>query len=120
MYIDDKLIDQIAQQAASSPRLRMHYDLRDSEEDSSQRILNVLQVGTIMNIHRHTNSSETVIVLRGHIIERLYNESNMVIAEFDLDPKNGNYGMQVPKNVLHNFEVLEPSAIISFKDGKFE
>ena len=82
-------------------------------------MLNVLEVGTILPIHRHHTSSETVVLLRGHIIERFYDDSGVVIESYDLNPLEGRYGVQVPAHVWHNFEVLEPSAIFEAKDGPY-
>lgn len=119
MYVDDELIGQVAKEAQKSPRLRMHYDFRDSEEEGAQRMMNVMEVGTVLTIHRHLNSSETVILLRGHIIERFYDDNGSITAEYDLCPREGRYGVQVPKGVWHNFEVLEPSALFEAKDGRY-
>ena len=74
MKLDKVLIEKIAKEAAASPRLRMHYDLRDSAEENSQRMLNVLLPGTQVPIHRHKNSSELVVCLQGSCIERIYDE----------------------------------------------
>ena len=67
MLIDDRLLDELMKEAAESPRLRMNRDMRNSPEDKSQRMLNALEIGTIMPIHRHRNSSETQVLLRGRI-----------------------------------------------------
>ena len=74
MKLDKKLFAEIADQAAASPRLRMHYDLRDSADENGQRMMNVLLPGTKSAIHRHTNTSEVVICIQGSCIERLYDE----------------------------------------------
>lgn len=119
MFIDDNLLNQVQESARQSARLRMHFDLRNSPIDLSQRMLNVLEVGTKLPIHRHHTSSETVILLRGHIIERFYDNNGKVIATYDLNLKEGRYGVQVPVHVWHNFEVIEPSAIFEAKDGAY-
>lgn len=72
MIIDKQLFDSLSAQAKVNPRLRQNYDLRNSENDNSQRMLNALEPGTVMPIHRHRNSSETVVIVRGSLIERFY------------------------------------------------
>lgn len=74
MKLDKQLFEQIAAKAAQSPRLRMHYDLRDSEDEDGQRMLDVLLPGTKSSIHRHTDTSEVVVCIYGSAIERFYNE----------------------------------------------
>lgn len=83
MKLDKQLFDSVAKLAAESPRLRMNYDLRDSEEEDGQRMLNVLLPGTKSAIHRHTDTSEVVVCIYGSAIERFYddegNETEMVV-----------------------------------------
>lgn len=67
MIIDKQLLDDLTRRAQDSPRLRMNMDLRNSPEDQSQRMLNALEPGTVMPIHRHLASSETVALLRGKV-----------------------------------------------------
>lgn len=117
MIIDDALLDKVRVLAQQSIRKRMHYDLRNTENDQSQRMLNVLEVGTVLPIHRHHKSTETVFLIKGHIVERFYDDAGRVIAEYDLNPVEGRYGVDVPNHVWHNFEVLEPSVIFETKDG---
>lgn len=83
MKLDKQLFDSVAKLAAESPRLRMNYDLRDSENEDGQRMLNVLLPGTKSAIHRHTDTSEVVVCIYGSAIERFYddegNETEMVV-----------------------------------------
>lgn len=69
MIITNEILDELSAQAKASPRLRMNMDLRNSSEDHSQRMLNALEPGTVMSIHRHINSSETCVCARGHFVE---------------------------------------------------
>lgn len=117
MIVDDSFLDRVRCQAQLSERKRMHYDLRNTEEDQSQRMLNILEVGTVLPIHRHHLSTETVFLVRGHIIERFYDDNGAIIAEYDLNPREGRYGVNVPNHVWHNFTVIEPSVIFEAKDG---
>jgi len=133
MIVDQKLIDQLFEQAAENPRKRVNYDMRTSPEDGSQRMLNALLPGTEVPIHRHPNSNENVILITGKMYEILYEEEPLVNGEgvmihgsrlrekdrLYLCPAEGRYGCQVPKGVWHTVEVLEPSVIYEAKDGKY-
>lgn len=82
MLLDTELLDKLSAQAKASPRQRMNYDLRNSSDDQSQRMLNALEPGTVMPIHRHRGSSETVVVLRGKVKWLYYDENGKVIDTF--------------------------------------
>ena len=82
MLIDTALLDEITAQAKASPRLRKNFDLRNTPEDHSQRMLNAMEPGTMMPVHRHRNSSETVVVLRGSVKWIYYNDQGEVIDTF--------------------------------------
>jgi cupin fold WbuC family metalloprotein len=117
MLIDDKLLDGIRVLAKGSPRLRMNYDLRNSEADGSQRMLNALEMGTVIPIHRHHDTSETQILLRGVIDVLIYDDEGSEVKRIRLDHKKGAYGVQVGKNEWHSLEVIEPAVIFEAKDG---
>ena len=136
-----QFLDGLLQQAKESPRLRQNYDLRNSSEDTSQRMLNALQPGTQVPIHKHETTAETVICLRGKLEEIIYEEvveyikdndaksfdggdmmrkvSYRETARYLLSPTEGNYGMQIPPNTWHSINVIEPSIIFEAKDGKY-
>ncbi len=119
--IDDALLDELQQEAQTSPRLRMNRDMRTSSEDSSQRMLNALEVGTVLPIHRHKNTSEAQILLRGKIDVMFYDEEGKETERFHLDPRQGRYGVNVPKGIWHSLKVLEPgSCIFEAKDGHYQ
>lgn len=86
MIIDKQLLDTLSSQAKNNPRLRQNYDLRNSENDNSQRMLNALEPGTVMPIHRHRNSSESICMVRGKMIMRLYDDNGNVTDEFVMAP----------------------------------
>ena len=119
MTIDRQLIEQLLAEAAASPRLRKNYDLRDTEDDQSQRMLNALMPGTILPIHRHTDSSETVMLLCGCMDEVFYDDNCCEIARHHLDPRQGLYGLQIPKGMWHTLEVFEPTVILETKNGSY-
>lgn len=121
MIIDNQLLDTLSSQAKASPRLRMNYDLRNSEKDNSQRMLNALEPGTVMPIHRHRNTSETVVIVRGSLIERFYDEEGNVTEEVLMVPGGENPVVQVEKGRWHNLECLETGTVLfEAKDGAWE
>lgn len=121
MLIDQALLDNLSAQAKASTRLRMNFDLRNSPEDQSQRMLNALEPGTVMPIHRHRNSSETVTVLRGKVKWIYYNDRGEVADTFLVAPGSGLVGLSVPMGQWHSLECLEPGTVIlECKDGSWE
>ena len=119
MTIDRQLIEQLLAEAATSARLRKNYDLRDTETDQSQRMLNALIPGTELPIHRHTDSSETVMLLCGCMDEVFFDDNRFEIARHHLDPKQGLFGLQIPKGMWHTIEVFEPTIILETKNGTY-
>jgi cupin fold WbuC family metalloprotein len=120
MQIDDKLLDELLAEAARSPRLRMNRDLRNTPADQSQRMLNALLPGTVLPIHRHEETSETVVIMRGKMDEVFYDgEHGSEIARFTLDVRLGHYGMSIPRGMWHSVEVHEPTVIVEMKDGPY-
>ena len=119
MIINDELLDKIKSEAETSPRLRMNMDLRNSGDDKSQRMLNVLQPGTVVPIHRHRTTSETAMIVRGKLFIVFYDDLGGQTERYLLDSAIGNYGVQIPKGQWHTVEVIEPSVIIEFKDGPY-
>ena len=121
MNIDKQLLDTLTAQAKASPRLRMNYDLRNSPEDQSQRMLNALEPGTVLPIHRHRNSSETVAILRGRAVQWLYDEEGNVVEKVLLEVGGDIPAMNVERGQWHRLECLESgTVIVEFKDGAYE
>lgn len=120
MLIDNTLLDALAREAQASPRLRMNRDLRNSPEDGSQRMLNALEKGTEVPVHRHRNTSETQLLLRGKIDVMFYDESGSETARIRLDRDEGRYGVDIPAGVWHSLEVIDPAVIFESKDGRYE
>ena len=119
MEINKDLLDNLFEQAKGNPRLRQNLDLRTSSADTSQRMLNALLPGTVVPIHRHPQSTESVFLLCGKIVEVICDENGNEIERIHLDPSVGNYGCVVPQGAWHTVEVLEPSVIYEAKDGKY-
>ena len=139
MKLDKTLLDNLLVQAAESPRLRMNLDLRTSEADGSQRMLNALLPGSVLPIHRHTKTTETLVLLRGRMEEIFFEEGT--VSEWDGDSRckdlcrrrvlretsrvlleaGGDVqGFSIPVGQWHTVNVLEPTVILECKDGKYE
>ena len=113
-------MDDLSAQAKENPRLRQAFDLRTTPNDSSQRILNAVEPGTILPIHRHRGSTETIIVLRGKVVQHYYNDAGEKTASFELAPNSAQVGMSVPVGQWHALESLaEGSVIFECKDGAY-
>ena len=118
MVVNQALMDELTAQAKVSPRLRMNKDLRDSSEDKSQRMLNALEPGSPVPIHRHRKSSETVVCLRGHLQEIYYNEAGEVTERIDLAPNSDCVALNIPLGQWHTVEVLESGTVIKGTGGR--
>ena len=144
MEINKELLDNLFEQAKENPRLRQNLDLRTSSADTSQRMLNALLPGTVVPIHRHEDTTETVVCLCGKMDEVIYEEvvtydkaapdtmpmgmdaqdvthkmEYREVQRIRLCPAEGKYGCQVPKGAWHTVEVIEPSVIFEAKDGAY-
>lgn len=144
MEFDKDFLGKLFEQATENPRLRQNFDLRTSTADKSQRMLNALLPGTVVPIHRHPNSTETVICLCGKLDEVIYEEvvsyertsseafqqsmdaqgiarkvKYREVQRIHLCPAQAKYGCQMPKGAWHTVEVIEPSVIFEAKDGKY-
>ena len=121
MKITQALLDDLTAQAQASPRLRMNYDLRNSAEDGSQRMLNALEPGTPLPIHRHTESSETVVCLRGRLQEVFYSDAGEVTEVIELAPCSDCVALNIPIGQWHTVRALESGTVIlECKDGPYE
>ena len=136
--INKELLDSLFEQAKVSERKRMNYDLRTSAEDTSQRMLNALLPGTVVPIHRHEDTTETVVCLKGRLEEIIYEEvveysreetsrteevvrkvSFKEVSRHLICPAEGLYGVQIPAGAWHTIHVIEPSVIFEAKDGGY-
>ena len=137
--INKELMEELLTKAETNERKRMNFDLRTTPDDNSQRMLNALMPGTVVPIHRHPMSNETVICLSGKLVEVIYEEDDFTkdfpmgmdaqdvpsgrrfkeSARYMLDPSVGNFGCVVPAGAWHTVEALEPSVIFEAKDGKY-
>lgn len=121
MVIDELLLDVLKEKAKANPRHRMHYDLRDSEEDGSMRMLNAIEPETVIPIHRHADTSEDVIVLRGEAIEVLFDSDGREVERYRMAAGSDCMACHVPKGVFHTCKSLKSGTVIfEFKNGKYD
>jgi len=119
MIITEQILDNLTEQAKASPRLRMNYDLRNSADDKSQRMLNALEPDTIMPIHRHRSTSETVVCIRGHFEEYFYDEKGNLTETIDMVP--GGVVLNIEAGQWHSLKSLESGTVLlEIKDGAYE
>ena len=134
LIIDNKLLDTLFTKANDNPRFRLNYDLRTSVDDQSQRMLNALLPGSEVVIHRHPNSSESVVCLCGRMDVVVYDEVVTYVQDgedkkqkvsyneterISLAPVEGKFGCSIPKGAWHTVEVFEPSVIFEAKDRAY-
>ena len=116
MIIDKTILDSLTAQAQASPRLRMNLDLRTTPEDNSQRMLNAIEPETVMPIHRHRSSSETVVCVRGHFEEYFYDDDGRLTDTVDMYP--GGPVINIPPGQWHSLKSLESGTVLlECKDG---
>lgn len=121
MIIDKQLLDELTEKAKVNPRHRMHYDLRDSEEEGSMRMLNAIEPETVIPVHRHAETSEDVIVLRGEAVEVLYDSDGREVERYHLAAGSECVACHVPKGVYHTCKSLRGGTVIfEFKNGKYD
>ena len=131
MLINTQLLDNLTAQAKESPRLRMNLDLRNSADDSSQRMLNAIEPGSVVPVHRHPKTSETVVLLRGRAVQELYGDDGECVASIELcacgdarlEPGMADAvcAMNIPAGQWHTLRALESGTVIlEMKDGAYE
>ena len=122
MKITQALLDDLTEKAKASPRLRMNFDLRNSAEDQSQRMLNAMEPGTVMPIHRHRHTSETMVILRGRLIEEFYDELERTCTDaIEMCPCGPVVALNIPAGQWHSLRVIESGTVLlEMKDGPYE
>lgn len=120
MIIDEHLLNTVSMQAKESSRLRMNYNFHESLEDKCHRMLNAVEPGTVVEIHRHPTKDETFVLLRGRVVVNTYNDDGTIQESIELNPAEGRYGVNIPKGIWHNLEAIEPDSVIfECKEGPF-
>ncbi len=122
MKITQALLDELTAKAKESPRLRMNLDLRDSAENTSQRMLNAIEPGSPLPIHRHQKTSETVVCLRGRLVVEFYDDLERICTErIELSPGGPIVALNIPAGQWHTVQALESGTVIlEMKNGKYE
>ena len=122
MKIDNHLLDRLTAEAQASPRLRMNMDLRNSASDSSQRMLNAIEPGSVVPIHRHQKTSETFVVLRGKVVEEFYDElERNCFATYKVSAGGPICALNIPAGTWHTLRAIESGTVIlEMKDGAYE
>lgn len=122
MKITQAILDDLTAKAKASPRLRMNMDLRNSADDQSQRMLNAIEPGSPLPIHRHKHTSETVVCLRGRLVWEYYDELERICTEtIELTPNGKTVALNIPAGQWHTVRALESgSVILEMKNGAYE
>ena len=122
MVVSQAVSDELTAQAKASPRLRMNMDLRNGPEDGSQRMLNAIEPGSPLPIHRHKYTSETIVCVRGRVVEEFYDELERICTDrIELTPGGPDFLVNVPAGQWHTVRALESgSVLLEMKDGKYE
>ncbi len=122
MKITQAILDDLTEQAKASPRLRMNLDLRDSAEDTSQRMLNAIEPGSPLPIRRHQKTSETVACLRGRLVEEYYDDLERTCTErIELSPNGPIMALNIPAGQGHTVQAVESGTVIlEMKNGAYE
>ena len=122
MKITQAILDDLTAKAKASPRLRMNLDLRNSNEDTSQRMLNAIEPGSSLPIHRHRDTSETVVCLRGRLVEEFYDDLERTCTDrIELSPNGPVVALNIPAGQWHTVHALESGTVIlEMKNGKYE
>lgn len=118
--INKELLDSVSEKAKVSPRLRMNYNFHKSLDEKCHRFLNAVEPGTIVPVHKHPTKDETFVILRGKVKVTTHSDDGAVIDSVLLCPDNGQYGVNIPKDVWHTLESLEAGSVIfECKEGPF-
>lgn len=121
MLIDKQLLDKVSKEARNSPRRRMNFNLHETLDARVQRLLNALEPGTELPVHRHPHTDESYILLKGKLRVLFYDDKKELTHAFELDPEKGKYGIHIPAGQWHTLEVLEPGTVIfEVKDGPYQ
>ena len=118
--IDEKLLNDLTRQAKENVRLRVNYNFHEHLEDKVQRLLNVMEPGTKLPIHRHRHTAETYFLVRGSILVKYYDDKGNLTEETELNVKKGKFGIDIPAGQFHTLEVLENGTVIfEVKEGPY-
>ena len=118
MIISQEILNELTAKAKASERLRANLDMRNSADDQSQRMLNALEPGTVMPIHRHKSTSETCVCIRGHFEEYFYDDNGNLTDTIDMIPSG--VVLNIEKGQWHSLKCLESGTVLlETKDGPY-
>ena len=122
MKITQAILDKLTEEAKASERLRKNFDLRDTDSDDSRRMLNAIEPGSVLPIHRHQKTSETMVCLRGKLRVEYYDELERICTEsFVIEPGGANVAVSIPMAQWHTVHSLESgTCILEMKNGPYE
>jgi cupin fold WbuC family metalloprotein len=119
ILINNELLEKIEREAKLSSRKRMNYNLHEHLDAKAQRLLNAMEPETVLPVHRHQDTAETYLLLKGKLNVVFYNEDKTIKDKCLLSILEGNYGIHIPANTWHTIEVIESSVIMEIKDGPY-
>ena len=112
MIIDKDLLNEMTRQAQNSPRLRMNYNFHQSLDEKCHRMLNAVELGTEVPIHKHPTKDESFVILQGKVRVTTHKDDGSIIEDVALSQESGNYGVDISKGVWHKLESLESGSVI--------
>lgn len=119
IHINENILNNLIQEAKLSPRKRMNYNLHESLDAKAQCLLNALEPGTVLPVHRHSHTAETYILLKGELKVLFYNEDKSLRESILLSPEKHSYGVHIPIGCWHTVEVICSSVILEVKEGPY-
>lgn len=119
IHIDETLLQHLVVEAQQSPRKRMNYNLHQQFDDKVQRLLNALEPGTVLPIHRHPHTAETYLLLKGEMKVLVYNDNKQLIETVLLSQEQHSYGLHIPAGTWHTVEVIRSAVILEIKEGPY-
>lgn len=100
----------------------MNYNFNQSLDDKCHRMLNAVEPGSPLPIHRHQKTSETVVCLRGRLVEEYYDELERICTDrIELSPNGPVVALNIPAGQWHTVQALGSGTVImEVKDGAYE
>jgi cupin fold WbuC family metalloprotein len=121
--VTQKLLNELSQKAANSPRGRMNHNFHDELSDPINRMLNALEPGTYLQPHKHENPDkrEVFVLIRGKFVVVFFDNSGHPTEFISLDRESGNYAVEIPVGAWHTVMALESGSVVyEVKDGPYQ
>lgn len=121
MHLTLEMLDALSARAKMSERLRVNFNLHENVKDPVQRLLNAMEPGTIVPVHRHLQTAETIVLLRGKLKVVFYDDEKKATDSFLLEENSNSFGIHIPKGIWHGVEILKSGTVIfEVKEGPYE